>query len=238
MQRTTRLFEVIQLLRTARKPMTAAQLAERLEVSTRTIYRDVAALQAMRTPIEGESGIGYIMRRGYDLPPLNFDQEELEALTVGLSMLARTGDGALQDAARRVCNKIETLRDGAPWISVVPFGAPQDDPSLGCVSKGMLRDAIREERKLRITYRNSAGVETERVIRPLVMIYHVECVILAAWCELRGGFRHFRSDRLWSCDALDARFTGQGKVLRSLWEDAEKSASPAQQIDEARQTDT
>ena len=147
MQRTTRLFEVIQILRAAQNPMTADQLAEKLEVSTRTIYRDIASLQAMRTPIEGESGIGYILRKSYDLPPLNFDREEVEALHVGLSMLARTGDGALQSAARRICGKIDALRDTAPWINVVPYGAPQDDPALGCVSKSLLRDAIREERK-------------------------------------------------------------------------------------------
>lgn len=238
MQRTTRLFEVIQILRTARRPVTAHQMAEALEVSTRTIYRDIASLQAMRTPIEGESGIGYIIRGSYDLPPLNFDPEEVEALRVGLSMLARTGDGALQDAARRICGKIDALQDGAPWINVVPYGAPLDDPQLGCVSKSLLRDAIREERKLRITYRNGADEETVRIIRPIVMIYHVECVILAAWCELRGAFRHFRSDRLWSCDPLDDVFTGQGSVLRSLWEDAEKNVAKEQEKDATRQSDT
>ena len=225
MQRTTRLFEVIQILRAAQAPMTADQLAEKLEVSTRTIYRDIASLQAMRTPIEGESGIGYILRKSYDLPPLNFDREEVEALHVGLSMLARTGDGALQSAARRICGKIDALRDTAPWINVVPYGAPQDDPALGCVSKSLLRDAIREERKLRITYRDGEDQETTRTIRPLVMIYHLECVILAAWCEMRGGFRHFRSDRMWGCDPLEQFFTGEGDVLRKLWAEAEENAS-------------
>lgn len=238
MQRTTRLFELIQILRTARGPVTADQLADALEVSTRTIYRDIASLQAMRTPIEGESGIGYIIRGSYDLPPLNFDLEEIEALRVGLSMLARTGDGALQEAARRICGKIDALQEQAPWINVVPFGAPMDDPNLGCVSKSLLRDAIREERKLRITYRNAAEEETVRVIRPLVMIYHVECVILAAWCELRSGFRHFRSDRLWSCDILEDHFQGQGSVLRALWEESEKSVANTPEKVPARQSDT
>ena len=96
MKRSNRLFEIIQILRATPRPVTAAALAEQLEVSERTVYRDIVALQAMRTPIEGEAGVGYIMRRGYDLPPLNFDAEEVEALQVGLSMLARTGDSALQ----------------------------------------------------------------------------------------------------------------------------------------------
>lgn len=91
MRRSTRLFEIIQILRAAEGPLTADVIAEQLEVSKRTIYRDIAALQAMRTPIEGEAGLGYVMRRGYDLPPLNFDGEEIEALRVGLAMLTRTG---------------------------------------------------------------------------------------------------------------------------------------------------
>ena len=101
MRRSTRLFEIIQILRAAEAPVTADKLADKLEVSVRTVYRDIAALQAQRTPIEGEAGVGYLMRRGYDLPPLNFDAEEVEALWVGLSMLARTGDSTLQHAAAR-----------------------------------------------------------------------------------------------------------------------------------------
>jgi predicted DNA-binding transcriptional regulator YafY len=109
MRRSDRLFEIIQILRSARQPVTAEAIARQLEVSTRTIYRDISALQVMNTPIEGESGIGYIMRRGYDLPPLNFDLEEIEALRVGLALLSRTGDSALQCAARRIHAKVDAL---------------------------------------------------------------------------------------------------------------------------------
>ena len=219
MRRSNRLFEVIQVLRAARGPVTAKELSEKLEVSERTIYRDIAALQAMRTPIEGEAGLGYVMRRGYDLPPLNFDAEEVEALYVGLSMLIRTGDSSLQQAAKRVCDKIDALQGEADWLQVAPWGAPADDPALGCVSKAKLRQALRAEQKLRITYRDGQDVETTRVLRPVALIYHLECAMLAAWCELRGGFRHFRVDRIWECTALDAYFTGQGKALRRLWLD-------------------
>jgi predicted DNA-binding transcriptional regulator YafY len=217
MQRSNRLFEVIQILRAAKRPITAGQLAQTLEVSQRTVYRDVAALQAMRVPIEGEAGLGYVMRRGYDLPPLNFDQEEVEALRVGLSLLARTGDSALQRAAERIGAKIDALGQPADWLQVAPWGAPKDDPALGCIPLALLRDAIREQRKLRLTYRDGTGPDGERVVRPLAMIYHLECVLLAGWCELRKGFRHFRSDRIYGCEALEERLSEQGAALRALW---------------------
>lgn len=217
MKRSNRLFEIIQILRAARRPMTGRELADKLEVSMRTVYRDIAALQAMNTPVEGEPGVGYVMRRGYDLPPLNFDQEEIEALRVGLSMLSRTGDGALTRAAQRVSEKIEALQQPADWLQVSPWGAPLDDPELGCVSKAMLRDAVRAEQKLKITYRDESDNETVRTVRPIALVYHVECVLLAAWCELRQSFRHFRADRIWACDVLDDHFKGQSAALRSLW---------------------
>ncbi len=228
MKRSNRLFEVIQVLRSARRPLTARDLATKLEVSPRTIYRDIAALQAMNTPIEGEAGVGYIMRRGYDLPPLNFDMEELEALRVGLSMLTRTGDSALTKAAHRVSEKIEALQQPADWLQVSPWGAPLDDPELGCVPKAMLRDAIRNEQKLRLTYRDETDTETVRTVRPVALVYHIECVLLAAWCELRQSFRHFRADRIWAAEPLDEHFTGQSETLRALWMEQNRFEDRAQ----------
>ncbi len=228
MRRSTRLFEIIQILRAADGPVTAERLAEQLEVSVRTIYRDITALQAQRTPIEGEAGLGYVMRRGYDLPPLNFDAEEVEALWVGLSMLARTGDSALQQAADRVCQKIEALHVPANWLQVAPWGAPADDPVQGCVSIAMLRSAIREERKLRLSYGNAEGERTERVVRPVALIYHLECTMLAGWCEMRSAFRHFRVDRIWQCEPLDAYFSGLGEPLRAVWQEQNRWDEPAE----------
>ncbi len=219
MRRSTRLFEIIQILRAAEAPVTAEALAAKLEVSVRTIYRDIAALQAQRTPIEGEAGVGYLMRRGYDLPPLNFDAEEVEALWVGLSMLARTGDSTLQHAADRVRRKIEALRVPADWLQVAPWGAPIDDSNEACVSVSLLRRAIRDEQKLRLTYANAEGDKTDRIVRPVGLIYHVECTMLAAWCEMRRGFRHFRVDRIWSCEPTEERFAGQGATLREIWQE-------------------
>lgn len=217
MRRSNRLFEIIQILRSAERPVTAEALSRQLEVSTRTIYRDISALQIMNTPIEGEPGIGYIMRRGYDLPPLNFDLEEIEALRVGLALLSRTGDGALQRAAQRIHEKVDALHGPADWLQVAPWGAPLDDPAKGCVSRSALRDAIRNERKIRLIYRDEQDIETVRIVRPLALVYHVECVLLAGWCELRAGFRHFRTDRVYGCDVLDERFTGQAGALRMVW---------------------
>lgn len=222
MPRSNRLFEIIQMLRAARVPQTAQMLATKLEVSTRTIYRDIAALQAMRTPIEGEAGIGYIMRGGYDLPPVNFDAEEIEALRVGLAMLTRTGDSGLQRAAMRIHQKIDALHGPADWLQVSPWGAPSDDPNRGCVSIAMLREAIRDARKLQLTYRAENGEDTLRVVRPVALVYHLESVMVAAWCELRTGFRHFRTDRIYGCDVLSDTFTDQAETLRALWSEANR----------------
>ncbi|MGR3802701.1 helix-turn-helix transcriptional regulator [Marinibacterium profundimaris] len=226
MTKSTRMFELIQILRAARRPVTADELAERLGVSARTVYRDIAALQAMRTPIEGEAGLGYVMRRGYDLPPLNFDQEELEALRVGLALLVRTGDSALVDAAGRIGKKIDALQEPVDWLKIALPGVPLDDPEKGCVSKGMLRAAIREERKIEITYRDEAGVETQRILRPVAMLYYHDCAVLAAWCELRRGFRCFRTDRIWACTLREDGFAGEGPALRRLWEDSDTPLVP------------
>jgi predicted DNA-binding transcriptional regulator YafY len=132
-------------------------------------------------------------------------------------MLARTGDTALQRAARRVSAKIEALAGTDGMLRVAPYGAPLDDPQLGCVSKGMLRDAIREERKLSLIYRDDQERETTRVVWPIAIVYHIHCTMLAAWCELRRNYRHFRTDRIYGCEPLEARFEGEGEALRARW---------------------
>ena len=220
MGRSNRMFEVIQVLRGARKPLTAQALAERLEVTKRTIYRDIAALQAMRIPIEGEAGIGYVMRRGFDLPPLMFDAEEVEAIVVGLALLQRTGDRGLLNAAASVGAKIAEV---LPPDSSHALGTTALQVSTwGAVAPGIdmraLRRAIREERKLRLDYRDPEGRSTKRVVRPIAMVYYVEVAVLAAWCELRRDFRHFRVDRIAACKPLPERFIGEGSGLRTAWE--------------------
>jgi predicted DNA-binding transcriptional regulator YafY len=221
--RSDRMFEIIQLLRAAAKPVTAQALAEALEVVPRTVYRDIAALQAMRVPIEGEAGIGYVMRRGFDLPPLMFSAEEVEAIVVGLSLLKRTGDVGLQAAAARVTAKIAEVLPAEGEVHL-------DDPPLYVSRWGsappervdlrLIRRAIREEEKLRIAYEDSTARRTERTVKPLAILYYIEVVVLTAWCELRQDFRHFRADRIAHCQATGQRFAGQGDPLRRLWREA------------------
>lgn len=215
MPRSSRMFEIIQALRSATHPMTAAQIAEMLEVTPRTIYRDIATLQSMRVPVEGAAGVGYIMRKGYDLPPLNFDVEEAEAITVGLSMIARTGDKSLQKAARRAATKLaeatplsQTLFSST-WGAEEPYG----------IDLSEIRQAIREEKKLCITYRDADGTETDRTVCPISIIYYSEVIIMPAWCELRNDFGHFRLDRLANHPKIKpgGDFIGKAEALRAKW---------------------
>jgi predicted DNA-binding transcriptional regulator YafY len=230
MGRSNRLFEVIQLLRRAAKPMTAQHLAERLEVTKRTIYRDIVALQSMRIPIEGEAGIGYMMRRGFDLPPLMFDADEVEAIVVGLALLQRTGDRGLNLAAESVAAKIADVLPAETGramrrnsLTVSSWGAATTGLDMKAV-----RRAIREERKLRLDYIDGGSRSTLRTVKPIAVVYYVEVTVLAAWCELRDDFRHFRTDRIAACKPLATRFSGEGDGLRSLWEQRAAQESSAE----------
>ena len=213
MARSARMFEIIQLLRNANQPRTAAQIAQELEVTQRTVYRDIASLQAMRVPIDGAAGVGYIMRPGYDLPPINFDIEEAEAITVALAMISRTGDRGLKEAGRRACRKLEEATE----LSGALFSSTWGPAEPTAIALSDLRAAIRQERKLSITYRDGGGAETRRTVLPFAIVYHSEAIILAAWCELRRDFRNFRPDRIMRCEGLDEHFPGQAEALRREW---------------------
>jgi len=214
MRKTERLFEIIQILRSCNKSVTAEELSEELEVSKRTIYRDIQALQAMRTPIDGEAGVGYMMRGGYDLPAINFNANELEAIVVGLNLLARTGDRSLQQAAKSVANKIESVREKTDSLMVSEWGVELPDT----LDMEPLRIAIRQDQKMSIHYRDDAGNESQRRILPIAVIYYIEVVVLVAWCELREDFRHFRVDRIVQSELLDEYFNDRSKSLRQNWQ--------------------
>jgi predicted DNA-binding transcriptional regulator YafY len=216
LRRADRLFDILRILRSAKQPVTAASIADELEVTVRTVYRDVATLQARRVPIEGAAGIGYVLRRGFDLPPLMFTKDEAEAISVGVRLLARTGDPGLQKAAESVLSKVslvvpDPLRDylNAP-VHVSKRGAPvparRDLPAT-------IRHAIRDTRKMRINYEDEKGHHTARVIQPFAVAYYVEATLVCAWCELRDGVRHFRSDRIVSAEVLDDKFAIPDSVL-------------------------
>jgi predicted DNA-binding transcriptional regulator YafY len=210
MRRADRLFDIIRMLRTATRPLTAAALADELEVTIRTVYRDVAALQARRIPIAGAAGIGYVLKRGFDLPPLMFTPEEAEAIAVGVRMLRRTGDPGLQKAAESVLSKVTLVVPDAlgDYLNAAPFyvsasGAPvparADLPAL-------IRSAIRDRHKMRIDYDDLEGRRTVRTIQPFAVAYYVEATLICAWCELRSGVRHFRTDRVVTAEVLDESF--------------------------------
>lgn len=220
MRKASRLFEIIQILRLARKPVTAAEMAERLEVTPRSIYRDIVALQAMRVPIEGGRGIGYILRPGFDLPPLMFSIEETEAIVLALALLERTGDAELKVAARRVGEKItgavpEPLRQVFQSQALHAWGSIAAAPPA--VDLALIRRAIRDEQKLAMDYRDELGRATERTVRPLALIYYSEQAMMVAWCELRQAIRNFRADRVEYCEPVEAFFRGEGDRLRQMW---------------------
>lgn len=220
MRRTDRLFDIIQALRTASGPVTAATLAAELEVTVRTVYRDVATLQARRIPIEGAPGLGYMLRRGFDLPPLMFTSDEIEAIVVATRLLPRTGDEGLQNAAASVLSKIEVVLPAAlrehlatPTTLVSSRGAPK--PSVADLS--VIRAAIRDERRLRISYADEQERLSSRTIWPFAVAYYVDATLVTAWCELRDDFRHFRVDRVQALDVLDDGFPVPGRTLMARW---------------------
>ena len=211
LRRADRLFDILRILRAVARPVTAAAIADELEVTVRTVYRDIVTLQARRIPIEGAAGIGYVLRRGFDLPPLMFTEDEAEAIAVGVRLLARTGDPGLQKAAESVLSKVtlvvpDPLREylNASPVYVSKSGAPvpmrRDLPAT-------IRHAIRDNRKMRIAYLDGDGRETLRVIQPFAVAYYVEATLICAWCELRRDVRHFRTDRVVNADVLDEGFT-------------------------------
>ena len=209
MSRSSRLFLLMDALRGHRRPVTAAVLAERLNVSERTIYRDIQTLGELGAPVQGEAGIGYMLRAGAFLPPLMFDTDELEALVLGARWVRRQGDEALAAAASNALAKIatatprdlrDTMADTSLWVPVGPV--KQDDKAIYV---GPARLAIRRQAKLRIGYQDEQGVASERVVWPFALAFMDGKRLLAAWCELRGSYRHFRLDRIASMVLLDER---------------------------------
>ena len=221
MSKSGRLFEIIQILRTADRPVTAQTIAVGLEVAKRTVYRDIATLQAMRVPIEGEAGIGYIMRPGYDLPPLMFEAEEIEAIVVGLAMLGRTRDIGLLRAAERASRKIAsaTPQHAGPLADRALYASHWNAIPESETDTQFIREALRDEDRLSIAYTDAQGAESTRTILPLAMIYYIDAIVLAAWCELREDFRHFRLDRITRADRLNTPFIDRAASLLQKWRD-------------------
>lgn len=220
MRRADRLFDIIQTLRVATRPMTAQHLAEQLEVTTRTIYRDIAALQARRVPIEGAAGIGYLLRRGFDLPPLMFTTDEVDAIALGIRLLRRLRDPGLQAAAESVLSKVATILPEALRPGVAAPGFHVSDGSAAVpegIDPSELRRAIRENRKLGIAYEDAEGRFSRRIIWPVVLAYYVDATVLSAWCELRGDVRNFRLERIISSAVREEHFMADRELAAACF---------------------
>lgn len=219
MRRADRLFQIVQLLRGGRL-VTARALSERLEVSERTIYRDVADLMATGVPIDGEAGVGYLLRSGFDLPPLMFTRDELAALTLGARFVKAWSGARLALAAEEALVKIEAVLPEREKRAVAEtnlyamgFGLP--DEVRGTVD--LLELAIRERRRVHVAYQSLDGEATERDLRPLGLYHWGKVWTLASWCELRTDFRHFRVDRIVAIAECGDRFRDEpGRTLRDL----------------------
>ncbi len=219
MRRADRLFQIVQFLR-SRRVTTAHWLADVLEVSERTIYRDIQDLMASKVPIEGEAGIGYVLRRGYDLPPLMFTQDELTALTLGARLIHSWADPGLAKAALSVLSKVETVlpekmkgeldktRLFSPMMQLHPEVA---------MRMAELRNAIENQNKTIISYSTAGGDDSERTIWPLGMFFWGKVWTLGAWCELRQSFRNFRVDRIQTLNIDGEKYPNQvGRTIDDL----------------------
>ena len=220
MSRTQRLLTLMDALRRHRRPVTAAALADDLSVSIRTIYRDVQSLIGLGAPIDGEAGLGYLLRGGFFLPPLMFDEDEIEALVLGARWVEKQTDPALADAARNALAKIaaaapKNLRDA---MADTGLWAPAawNKPKIA-ISLQPIREAIRREHKLEVAYVDAGGKPTERTIWPIALAFYDGHETIAAWCELREGFRHFRTERIGTLTPTGERYPRRRPVLVKEW---------------------
>lgn len=229
MRRTERLFQIIQILRAKRVAITGRELAEELEISLRTLYRDMAELMAQRVPITGEAGTGYVLDEGYDMPPLMLTADELEAAALGAAMVASQGDAALARAARDLVTKLSEaippeLRpvvlesSSRPILTQVKIDENFDGT--------LLRQAIRERFRLQIGYKDRDGKITNRIIWPLLIAYLDNVRYVVAWCESREGYRHFKTDRVQDLIILEDKYPERRAVLIKQWEDETAARMP------------
>jgi predicted DNA-binding transcriptional regulator YafY len=220
MSRTERLFDLIQTLRRHRRPVSGAQLAGDLGVSLRTIYRDIQTLMAQGAPIDGEAGIGYVLRPGFTLPPMMFSNDEIAAIALGSGLVARSADPALAEAACNALAKIQVVlpvdRSSEAGASGLLAGSIKS-AAVDSVDLAPIRSAIRAEHKIWIAYEDESGVRTERRIWPISLTFCARVRLLAAWCELRGSYRQFRTDRISAFAEVGERYPRRRHVLVREW---------------------
>ncbi len=220
MRRTERLFQIIQILRRHARPVTGQALAEELETSVRTIYRDMAELIAQRVPIRGEAGTGYVLDRGYDMPPLMLTPDELEAAVLGAKWVAARGDAALARGAEDLIAKLSHVVPEELQPVILDAGlAPvtYGDRAKDSFDVSIVRGAIRTRSRLEIDYADEEGRTSSRTIWPFIIAYWDHVRLICAWCELRQDFRHFRTDRVADARILNSRFPEPIHLLRGRW---------------------
>ncbi len=219
MRRADRLFQIVQFLR-HRRVVTAARLAERFEVSERTIYRDIRDLVLSGVPVRGEAGVGYALPRDFDLPPLMFTEEEIEALVLGARIVRSWADPALARSAEDALGKIETvlpdrlrMRVEDSTMFALNFQRSQETTE----SLALLRRAIRNRAKVRFEYLRTDGERSSRTVRPLCLAFMAPNWLFTGWCELRCDFRSFRVDRISDLSETEERFQEEpGRALRDF----------------------
>jgi predicted DNA-binding transcriptional regulator YafY len=220
MRPSDRLFQIIQILRRSRRPLTAEAIATELETSKRTIYRDISALVGQRVPIRGEAGLGYVLEGGFDLPPLMLTADEIEAAALGARWVQSRADPALARAAEDLIAKLaaivpERLRDLA--LDPASRTGPAWEPTPDRIDVARVRSWIHDGRKITLGYKDEQGRETDRTVWPVAVGYFDSVRHLVAWCELRKDFRSFRTDRIRDAAFLDDRYPERPSVLRARW---------------------
>lgn len=220
MRRADRLFQIIQILRRGKGPVTADAIAEELETSKRTVYRDIADLVGQRAPIRGEAGVGYILEDGFDLPPLMLTPDEVEAAVLGAQMVAARGDPVLRRAAEDLIAKIgavipEALRPLV--LEPATRAAPSWKAAPDNIDMAAVRRSIRAGHKIDLTYRDEQERDSRRVVWPFAIGYFETSRLLMAWCELRSDFRSFRTDRVSAAVFTEERYPERPAALRARW---------------------
>ena len=221
MRRTERLFQIIQVLRANRSPVTGSSLAEELEISLRTLYRDMAELMAQRVPITGEAGMGYVLDEGYNMPPLMLTADELEVAALGAAWVASNADPSLAIAARDLVSKLSDAIPQAlrPIILEASSRPISTQPKISEQFDGhVLRHAIRERYRLQLCYEDKGQRGSDRVVWPMLIAYLDGNRYIVAWCEAKQDYRHFRTDRIQGLIVLEDKYPARRAVLIREWE--------------------
>lgn len=224
MSRAERLLDLIQVFRRHRRPVTGEALAEELGVSIRTLYRDIETLRAQGAHIDGEPGIGYVLRPGFMLPPMMFSEDELEALVLGSRWVAERADGPLGDAAKNALSKIGAVLPPDLKSSLDTSNlliGPGKPIAVGDKELPAIRAAIRAEQKLVISYSDTGGTATRRTIWPFALAFFDRVRMVVAWCELRADYRHFRVDRIQSLKTSAKRYPRRRAAMFREWRERE-----------------